>query len=475
MSYAFRLFGAIYNHAVVEASDSANVIQCLYSKARPQEPESRAFWIPARYEARREKSNRGPLVRRRYLDEDFYLAEGVDEATGNPDWLGEIFSWVSSAMEMGIAVRDSVGRIPYSETIFNRQGISPQKPYAAMTMAWMESALRYGNGAKVLSRAPSPVRGIEHLVVSSHDIDFYYTDRRSLLLRLLKNLGIAIRDYRSASFFRSNFRMLVQAAGGRKFGEYLPALTEAGEKSEFQSTVFVVSRGIHRRDPQYRIEQLGPLLLEASKNNFSVGLHGSYSSVIEAEDLIAEVSALVDVTGAMPMGSRQHWLRFDRHEKLFEAVEKAGLIFDSSLGFRETTGFRNGASFAFPPYDFKNEKPHGFLEIPLAIMDGGLEADARSLGTDPQTIADDVLAESRKWGWGGISVLWHNPFEPIQVPDSINSVFWACVKKQPLFQEKWIAADQFIACCLHRFQNAGLLENARIETDECGVTHFADA
>jgi hypothetical protein len=461
ISYAFRVFAAIYNHRVADESDESNARQCLYSRVLPEELDPGALWIPARYKM---TSERRQVVKRRYGNEDFHLIHGVDEISGKPDWLGEIFVWLSSSLETGIHSRDSVGRFAYSDMVFHREKISPRKPHAAMMMAWLEGALGNRQAVEMLPRAHSPVSGIEHLVVSSHDVDFYLTSKRSALLRLLKNLGISIRPYRSWSFFQSNSRMLAQLIAGKRVGDYLPALVEAGERCEFRSTLFVASHNMHRRDPNYALGHLAPHLSEASRRNFSVGLHGSYTSVIEAENLAPEATALANVTGTTRMGGRQHWLRFDHHEKLFEAVERAGLLFDSSLGFHEVTGFRNGASFAFPPYDFPNETPHEFLEIPLAIMDGSLEAEARSSGANPQAIADEVLAESRKWGWGGISVLWHNPIEPLQVPDSINSVFWECVKKQRGFQEKWIAADRFIGCCLSRYQNAGLLRNVRYET-----------
>lgn len=472
MSYAFRVFAAIYDYRVVERSSNSDLIECTYSTMRPPDPNSRDLWIPARYHSLLNSQAATLVTKHRHLDEDFYLFLGVDETTGRPDWLGEIFVWISSSLEMGIGKRDSVGRIPYSEMVFNRQGITPRKPHAAMIMAWMENALRRvsgeGESTDALPKAPSPVSGTEHFVVSSHDIDFYYTDKHSALLRFLKNLGISVLTYRSLSFFQSNIRMLGNAISGKRPGDYLPALIEASESSKFQSTLFVVSHKGHRRDPNYAVSQLAPYLSKASRKSFKLGIHGSYTSVFEEESLAAEVSALAAATGTMPMGGRQHWLRFDGHERLFRAIENAGLLFDSSLGFSDSVGFRNGANFAFPPYDFENEKPHKFLEIPLVIMDGGLESAARH-GENPQKIADEVLGESRRWGWGGMSTLWHNPIEPIQVPDSINDVFWECLKKKELFEEKWVAADQFIACCLSRYQNAGLWLNARVETDARGA------
>lgn len=252
--------------------------------------------------------------------------------------------------------------------------------------------------------------------------------------------------------------MIPGAVAGRAVGDFLPTLAAAGKKHCFQSTLFVVSRRSHRRDPDYSLEDLAERLQEATAAGFTVDLHGSYLSVIENSNLVAEAETLERSTGTRARGSRQHWLRFDQHQELFECVERAGLAFDSSLGFSDVPGFRSGASFAFPPYDFRNERPHSFLEIPLAIMDGNLEATARATGESSLTIAHQILAESRKYGWGGASVLWHNPIEPLSVPTKINDVFWQCVGNKAEFREQWITAEQFLTASLYRYHDAGLLK-----------------
>jgi hypothetical protein len=81
----------------------------------------------------------------------------------------------------------------------------------------------------------------------------------------------------------------------------------------------------------------------------------------------------------------------------------------------------------------------------------------------PQQLADEVLGESRKRGWGGIAVLWHNPIEPLSVPAEINRVFWSCAQKQQEFREKWMSLDQFLSCCAARFQQAGLFDGVRVD------------
>jgi len=462
ISYAFRVFAAIYNYRVVAADSETALRRCIYGMNQSAKDDFRNFHIPARYQVRSRATPMTKLAKHRYGGEDFYLAHGIDEISGKPDWLGELFEWISSSRESDIVERDSVGRIPYSAMIFSRQGISPEKPYATLLMTWLESALRHGNMAQSLSKAPCPIPEADHIVVASHDIDFYYTNRTSSFLRLTKNLGIALHLYRSFSFFWANLRMVFEVLRGKRVGDYLPALEEAVKKYGIHSTLFIVSRQSHKRDPNYRLEDLSLHLKRVKVENFSTELHGSYRSIIEDGTLTSEALTLGKMTNRKPLGNRQHWLRFDQHEKLFRQIEEAGLVFDSSLGFAEMTGFRNGASFAFPPYDFKKEKAHEFLEIPLVLMDGNLEAASRSTGENPQRIADRVLNESRKWSWGGISVLWHNPMEPIQVPDKINRVFWNCANQQQKHREKWMSADQFLAGCLGRYQAAGLLESVKI-------------
>jgi hypothetical protein len=391
------------------------------------------------------------------------LFHGVDEVAENPDWLGEIFEWISSSLEANISARDSVGRIPYAGTIFSRGRISARKPHATLLMAWLQNYLINGNAVEELTKAASPASEIDHMVVCSHDVDFYYKSKFSTLFRLLKNVGIAFRLYRSWPYLSANSRLMVEILCGKRVGEYLPSLISAMQPYDAQSTIFAVARGRHRRDPNYLLEDVAAHLTAAKKEGFSVGLHGSYESIVENKTLIPEATELQAALGRSPLGNRQHWLRFDSHENLFDAVEGAKFAYDSTMGFPEAPGFRNGASFAFPPYDFKNEKPYNFLEIPLVLMDGNVEAAARLLGEDPQEIADSVLRESRSWSWGGISVLWHNPMEPLSVPERINRVFWGCVQEQRAHGEKWMSAEQFLNLCLGRYQNAGLMKEARLD------------
>ena len=463
ITYAFRVFAAIYNHKVVDFGSQADAVCLVYGNSVAHEQGPKAFHVPALYRIRDLRERPPALSKHRYASEDVWLFHGVDPATENPDWLGEIFEWISSSSELSATRRDSAGRICFSESVFRRQGISPRKPYSMMVMAWLKNSLENGRTKQAFAKAPSPVPGVEHAVICCHDIDFYYAGMRSALTRLIKNLGISYSLYRSWSFFSSNVANIAELLKGKRVGDYLPPLLMAGKKYGFQSTLFVVSQQRHWRDPNYRLEHLTRHLESALSQGFSIGLQGSYGSVVEALDLASEIPALEEAVGRKPRGSRQHWLRFDKHDKLFDAVEQARLIYDSSIGFSKTVGYRGGACFAFPPYNFRKEQPYEFLEIPLAIMDGGLIHESLSSGEPAGEIAEEVLRESRRLGWGGIATLWHNPIEPLQVPVEINNIFWECVKNQVRFQERWMTADEFVERAISRYQNAGLLQSVRFD------------
>jgi hypothetical protein len=460
IKYAFQVFAAIYNYRIAEDDQSQETLIFAYGiLSETIHGVQASVVIPARYSPEARTTTTQKV---RYAGEDFFLFHGLDPLTNRPDWLGEIFEWLSSSHEANIAQRDNVGRIPDSEMIFNRIGLRTWKPHAAMLMAWLEHVCRNGGTSEGLAKAPSAIPGVEHLVVCSHDIDFYFTNRRGALLRLLKNLAISCVLYKTPRYFIENWKMLLKLLGGKNVGHYLPSLLERMEQQGCHSTLFVVAERSHRRDPNYEISALAAPLAEALRKGFSVELHGCYQSVIENRSLEADKQALAKITGKQPLGSRQHWLRFGDFATLFRAVEDAALVFDSSVGFSDHVGFRSGACFAFPPYDFQLERPHNFLEIPLAIMDGSLIECSRKSGESAQTLAERVLSESRKYGWGGISILWHNPLEALSVPDEINEVFWKCAAQRQEFQERWVSSDEFLALSLQRYQNAGLLTEVKI-------------
>lgn len=147
----------------------------------------------------------------------------------------------------------------------------------------------------------------------------------------------------------------------------------------FDSTFFVFSRPSNEKDVhvydcdfvfndrmKYRSKNcsVAEFIQQLSKEGVEVGLHGSYLSWNNSDLLIDQKKKIERVIGRPVITARQHFLHFDV-EKTPDALVRAGIKLDSSLGFNRSVGFRAGTSF---PYSIMN----GLVEVPQIIMDGAL-------------------------------------------------------------------------------------------------------
>ncbi|RAK69641.1 hypothetical protein DLM85_01920 [Hymenobacter edaphi] len=149
-----------------------------------------------------------------------------------------------------------------------------------------------------------------------------------------------------------------------------------------------------------------------------IAVHGSIGTSDFDLALTLEHLALLEVLELMPearevCGNRFHYLRWEPRHTPF-ALETTGFEYDSTLGFAEHFGFRHSYCHPFHPYDFANNRPCGFLEIPLNLMDATLHH-PRYLQLAPDEIlpaVEPMLREIERFG-GVFTLLWHNEnFDP---------------------------------------------------------------
>ena len=125
----------------------------------------------------------------------------------------------------------------------------------------------------------------------------------------------------------------------------------------------------------------------------SNGLHkSSFSSGFEEE---------FQKLGATDRINRNHYLKFQLPAH-YQALEEAGFLLDSSLGFREAIGFRNSYGRPFHPFDPEKRKPMNMLEVPLHIMDVTLYQ-----GYEDPLGASKRFLETHAQG-KILTILWHN-------------------------------------------------------------------
>jgi hypothetical protein len=69
-----------------------------------------------------------------------------------------------------------------------------------------------------------------------------------------------------------------------------------------------------------------------------------------------------------------------------------------------------------------------------------------------------VLANSRQYGCGGISLLWHpTAFGQGQLPAEIERIYWELIARKQEWNDSWISCIDFVKSVSHRYIDAGLL------------------
>jgi hypothetical protein len=374
---------------------------------------------------------------------------------GRADPLGEVFEWLAAPHEGACTELDEIGRVPPRQGLGGTHGIDLEIPWVNRWLARLHEAVR-----GVVPRLPaSPVSpfGPGMVFVASHDLDHLSADRVVNARRVLKNAAAtALNDHDPLAVVRIAHATLRRAASRRPVADGVRDLLDGEAARGIASTYTVVPASSHRRDPHYRLDDVyvRRTLDDIARGGHELAVHGSYRSV-ESGGLPDEYAAM-RAAGLTVTGGRQHWLRH-RGGELFHALASSGATWDSTLGYPDDIGYRNGAAFPFPPYDLQAEQAHPIIEIPLVIMDRAVCATSRDPGSWGRT-AHDLLRASSADGWGGVAVLWHDAvFTGTSTPLVLADAYWALLDAVKESGDRWITAGEVASAARVRWEAAGVL------------------
>lgn len=161
------------------------------------------------------------------------------------------------------------------------------------------------------------------------------------------------------------------------------------------------------KDPlrfRYHIEDLEGTLGKITDAGWEVGLHGGYYTYNDPQEIANEKGRIEKVLGKKVVGYRNHYLRMSYLETL-EYLEKAVFLYDTTLGWAGTIGFRNGMCHPYHPWNGNTDSLMNILEIPMGIMDGPLFGEGRNFATAWELTKKliDTVAELH----GVLCVNWH--------------------------------------------------------------------
>lgn len=137
-----------------------------------------------------------------------------------------------------------------------------------------------------------------------------------------------------------------------------------------------------------------------------VGLHPSYRSNFDEDQLPREVRRLKKITGENVLRSRQHFLML-RFPETYRRLAAQGIQEDYSMGYADAAGFRASMATPFPWYDLETEQLQPLTIYPFAAMDVTLH---KYMALEPKQALgrlQQLCGSCRETG-GLFITLWHN-------------------------------------------------------------------
>ena len=249
----------------------------------------------------------------------------------------------------------------------------------------------------------------------THDIDSVYPTWKYTIFTTSK-FALNLKPKESLRRLWSKIRKDDSQNPYWNFEKILKIEEEYGAKSSFYFKAT-------SRDPVgwiYNVDTLKDELSTITDMGGEVGLHGGYYSYNDPKELKNEKERLEKTLGKEVIGIRMHYLRFDV-PYTWRLLSNLGFKYDTTFGYPDMPGFRNGMAHPFRPYDIEMKKEIDILEIPLIIMDVSIF----KMPIEEAWVVTKKLIETTEKNFGAITILWHNT--------TFDEIFW---NKWAKFYEK---------------------------------------
>ncbi len=245
--------------------------------------------------------------------------------------------------------------------------------------------------------------GKKFAVCVSHDIDHLYLQQNAG--RKLINAGKGFLKGR----FGQGWGHLGSMVRDSVHNEYdLNNLIDINNRHKLRSTYYFLSLNRGEEDFNYHPGKIQDQIRAVVRNNNEIGLHGGHRAYNDFPKLMQEKKLLEESTGVKVYGYRNHYLRFEL-PTTWNNLQKGGFEYDTTLGYADTVGFRNGMCYPFLPYDVVNNRFLDIVELPLVIMDATLFFYMRMDFDIAFKICVQLI--EKVIGCGGVlTLLWHNNF-----------------------------------------------------------------
>lgn len=156
-----------------------------------------------------------------------------------------------------------------------------------------------------------------------------------------------------------------------------------------------------KRACQYDIQDLVPTLKKIVSMGSEVGVHG-LDAWMDSDEGRKERESVSESIGTTELGVRMHWLFFNENSPV--ELDRAGFSYDTTVGYRETVGYRAGTAQVYrPPGAAK------LLELPLHVMDTALfyPSYLNLSEEDAERLVRGLINDAERLG-GALTINWHD-------------------------------------------------------------------
>ncbi|MFW6025193.1 MAG: polysaccharide deacetylase family protein [Candidatus Woesearchaeota archaeon] len=229
--------------------------------------------------------------------------------------------------------------------------------------------------------------GKKFTVLLSHDIDKIEPTNIEIISRLIKQRKLISKNPKRNPYWTFNKILNIE----KKYG--------------VKSTWFFKSSG-----KSYNIndKNLKVVINKIIKKGNEIGLHADFESFNNLNNLKKEKNLLENSIGNKVFGVRNHYLLFDVN-KTWDIQEKCGFKYDSTYGYANEIGYRNGDCFSFNAYSLEQKKELDLIVLPLTIMDCTL-LNYMNLNIEESFNKVKELIDIVKNKKGIIVINWHNDY-----------------------------------------------------------------
>lgn len=257
-------------------------------------------------------------------------------------------------------------------------------------------------------------------VCLTHDIDVIHFPKIELAQRTLHYLRNK-RFWKSLKMVAGNFYKRYNPI--RNFKRTIDLEKRYGAKSTFFS-LCLEKKDI---DFSFRIERIKSEIKEIVEEGWELGLHGGHETYSSLERMKREKEKLEQIADVDVIGNRNHYLRF-KVPTSWEILAEAGFRYDSSFGYPDCVGFRNGMCHPFKPFDLNKNNTVELLEIPLHVADFTLFEYMRLTVKDALKITTQLIEAVEKLN-GVLTILWHNTYMGDEMFEFYEEILKCCHHK----------------------------------------------